>query len=75
MSKTLTIRLPESQDEALAKRAKALGTTRSALVRQLIDKGLEAQPMGRSIGHLKGRLGLAKPVDGWRRRIKERNWR
>ena len=75
MEKTLTIRLAKSQDEALTRRAKALGRTRSQLVRELIDKGLEEQPLGRRLGHLKGRLDLPPPKSGWRRRIRERNWR
>jgi hypothetical protein len=75
MGKTLTIRIDRAQDEALTARAKAQGRTRSALVRDLIDQGLQDRPLGRSIGHLKGRLGLASPKAGWQRRIKERNWR
>jgi hypothetical protein len=75
MDKTLTVRLDKTQDEALTRRAKALGRTRSQLVRDLIDRGLEDQPLGRSLGHLKGRLGLPPPKAGWRRRIKDRNWR
>jgi hypothetical protein len=75
VSKTLTIRLPDSQDEALTKRANALGRTRSAVVRELIERGLEEQPVARRIGHLKGRLTLASPKGGWRGRIKDRNWR
>ena len=55
VSKTLTIRLPDSQDKALATRAEALGVTRSELVRHLIDRGLDEQPLARNIGHLKGR--------------------
>ncbi len=75
VDKTLTIRLDASQDEALTRRARALGRTRSQLVRDLIDKGLEEQPLGRSLGHLKGRLGLPAPKAEWRRRLKDRNWR
>jgi len=75
MERTLTIRLPRSQDEALTKKAKALGKTRSELVRELIEKGLEEQPLGRRIGHLKGLLELPEPKDALRRRIRERNWR
>lgn len=75
MGKTMTIRLPDSQDAALTRRARALGRTRSELVRELIERGLDEQPMNRSIGHLKGRLALSRPTSGWRRRIKERNWR
>jgi ribbon-helix-helix CopG family protein len=75
MNKTLTIRLDKTQDGALTRRAEALGKTRSALVRELIEKGLEAQPLGHRIGHLKGILDLPEPKDGLRRRIKDRNWR
>jgi len=75
MDKTLTIRLDCSQDKALTARAKILGKTRSQLVRELIDSGLEQRPLGRRIGHMKGRLNLPSPKAGWQRRIKDRNWR
>ena len=75
MDKTLTIRIDQTQDEALTERAKSLGKTKSELVRELIEKGLEEQPLGRRIGHLKGRLLLKTPKAGWQRRIKDRNWR
>ena len=75
MGKTLTIRLRRTQDEALTARARAVGKTRSELVRELIDQGLEERPLGRRIGHLKGRLDVPAPKAGWQRRIKERNWR
>jgi hypothetical protein len=75
MSKTLTIRLDEEQDVALTRRAEALGKTKSQLVRELIGTGLQEQPLGRRIGHLKGKWALTSPKGGWRQRIKERNWR
>ena len=75
MGKTLTIRIDKRQDDALTRRAKALGKTRSELVREFIDRGLEEQPLGVRIGHLKGILDLPQPKDALRRRIKERNWR
>lgn len=75
VDKTLTIRLDRSQDERLAARSKATGKTRSELVRELIDQGLEARPLARRIGHLKGRLELPSPKAGWPRQIKARNWR
>ena len=75
MDKTLTIRLDKDQDADLSRRAKALGKTRSELVRELIGKGLEEQPLGRKIGHLKGVLNMPDSKDALRRRIKERNWR
>jgi Ribbon-helix-helix protein, copG family len=75
VDRTVTIRIDRAQDEALTRRAKALGRTRSQLVRELIDKGLEEQPLGRQTGHLRGHLTLAAPTSGLRRRIRERNWR
>jgi predicted DNA-binding protein len=45
MDKTLTIRLHKDQDAALRRRAKALGKTRATLVRELIAKELEEQPL------------------------------
>ena len=75
MDRTLTIRLDREQDEALSARTKATGQTRSELVRELIDKGLEERSLGQRIGHLKGRLALPSPKAGWPRRIKDRNWR
>jgi hypothetical protein len=75
MDKTLTIRLDKRQDEALSRRARALGKTRSELVRELIDKGLEEQVLGARVGHLEGILELPRSKDTVKRRIKERNWR
>jgi predicted transcriptional regulator len=75
MEKTLTIRLDKEKDEALTRRARALGKTRSELVRDLIDKAVTDQPVGRRAGHLKGRVELSRPRSGWRRELKERNWR
>ena len=75
MGNTLTVRLTDSHDKALTKRAKSLGQTRSQVVRDLIEKGLEEQPLARNIGHLRGRLELSAATSGWRRHLKGRNWR
>jgi metal-responsive CopG/Arc/MetJ family transcriptional regulator len=75
MDKTLTIRLDEAQNKSLTRRAKELGKTRSQLVREFIERGLEEQPLGRKVGHLRGILELTPPKDALRRRIKDRNWR
>ena len=72
---TLTVRLTASHSKALTRRAKALGQTRSQVVRDLIEKGLDDQPLGRRIGESKGRLELSTATSGWRRQIKSRNWR
>ena len=75
VDKTLTIRLSKAQDEALTKKARVSGKTRSELVREFIDVGLEEVPLGHRIGHVKGILNLHEPKDALRRRIKNRNWR
>jgi hypothetical protein len=75
MRKTLTVRLDEKQERALVRRAKAQGKTKSELVREMIDAGLEDRPLRNRIAHLKGRLDLAAPDSDWKRRIRERNWR
>ncbi len=75
MDKTLTIRLDRSQDERLVARSKLTGKTRSQLVRELIDQGLEERPLARRIAHLRGRLDVPVPKAGWPKQIKNRNWR
>lgn len=75
MDKTLTIRLTRAQNERLTARSKVTGKTRSELVRELIDQGLDDRPLGRRIGHLKGLFDLAPPKGGWPRQITDRNWR
>ncbi|MGH9256260.1 MAG: ribbon-helix-helix protein, CopG family [Vicinamibacterales bacterium] len=75
MTRTLTIRLDEAQDEALTGRARALGKTRSELVRDLIDSAVTGQPVGRRAGHVKGRVELPRAGAGWRRALRARNWR
>ena len=75
MDKTLTIRLDKQKEEALTRRARALGKTRSELVRDLIDNAVTDQPLGRRAGHLKGGTELSPATSGWRRELKARNWR
>jgi len=75
MDKTLTIRLDTQKDEALTRRARMLGKTRSELVRDLIDNAVTDRPLGRRAGHLKGRTELPPVTSGWRRELKARNWR
>ena len=75
MDRTLTIRLDKAQDQALEARARALGKTRSELVRDLIDRAVSPTPMRDRIGHLKGRLELKRAQSSWRAKIRARNWR
>ncbi len=75
MEKTLTIRLDKAQDRALTARAKAMGKTRSELVRELIDRAITAPPMDQRAGHLQGRVELPRTRTGWRGQIRARSWR
>jgi len=75
VERTLTIRLGKGQDEALTGRARALGKTRSELVRDLIDQAITDKPIDGRAGYLKGRVELPRARAGWRRALKERNWR
>ena len=75
MDRTLTLRLDGEQDRAVTRRARATGKTRSAWVRDVIDRALEEGPLGRRVNHLKGRVGLPRAKSGWRRELKDRNWR
>jgi len=75
MEKTITIRLDREQDEALTRRAKTVGKTRSALVRDLLAQALSEVPISERAGHLKGSVRLPKPKDAWGRHLRKRNWR
>lgn len=76
MTTTLTFRLPKSQRQKLRAQAKALGKTESEILRQMLDRELNARPLGERIGHLKGALGKQiREPDAWSRQIRERNWR
>lgn len=75
MEKTLTLRLDKGQSEEIARRARATGKTRSAWVRDLIDKALASDSMEHRVGHLKGGIELPPSKSGWRRELKRRNWR
>ena len=75
MDKTITIRLDRIQDEALTHRARVLGKTRSAVVRELLAKALADDDIDERAGHLKGSLRLKKDVTGWARHLKKQNWR
>jgi hypothetical protein len=75
MDKTITIRLDRRQDEALTRRAKTLGKTRSALIREILNHALSETPISERAGHLKGSIELTKPVDVWGKHIKKQNWR
>jgi len=76
MRTTITIRADETLHHALVLKAKARGTTLSALVRDLLRAAVRETPMARRTGHLQGRLRLGgRREDAWRARLREQNWR
>jgi hypothetical protein len=75
VEKTITIRLPREQEEALTRRAAQVGKTRSAVVRELLSHALLEVPVSERAGHLKGSLRLKKPSTAWARQLRKRNWR
>ena len=75
MEKTITLRLDKKKELALSRRAKELGKTKSEFLRELIDKALVSEPLGRRVGHLAGSLELPPPDTELLQHLKERNWR
>jgi hypothetical protein len=75
MEKTITIRLDRKKDLALTRRARERGKTKSEFLRELIDKALVSEPLGRRVGHLAGSIELPSPDMDLLRQLKERNWR
>jgi hypothetical protein len=76
MTTTLTFRLPKKQRNKLRSRAKALGKSEAALLRDLLDRELEPKTLGERIGHLAGTLGepTGEP-DEWEKSLRAHNWR
>jgi len=75
MDKTITIRLDREQEEALTRRAKAMGKTRSAVVREILAQALLETPISERAGRLKGSVQLQKPQDAWSEHLRRQNWR
>jgi hypothetical protein len=76
MSTTLTIRTDKALRTALERRARVQGKTVSELAREILRIALEERPLELKTGHLRGRLSLGRQeTDGWRKAIRERNWR
>jgi hypothetical protein len=75
MDNTITVRLDREQNEALTRRAKMTGKTRSAVVRELLDKALADQSVSQRAGHLEGIIQLVKPGSEWGKHLKKQNWR
>lgn len=76
VEKTVTIRLDKKQNDALTRRAKQRGQTKSKFVRELIKNALLNVPLGVRVSHLAGAIdNFPQSLKGWRREMKERNWR
>jgi predicted DNA-binding protein len=58
MSHTVSIRIPESMNRRLEERAKRTGRTRSAVVKEALERSLEVEP--------KPFMALAGSLDGTR---------
>ena len=76
MNATLTIRLDEDQRQQLRRLASQRGKTDSELVREMIERGLAEESVGRRLEHLKGALPDSPPQnESLSRSIRQRNWR
>ena len=65
-----------SKRAKLRQKAKLLGKTESAFIREVLDREIDSRPMGERIGHLKGVLSFkGAKMDDWQKSIKENNWR
>jgi len=76
MNTSVTIRLTAGKRAKLRQKARLLGKTESAFIRDLLDREIAPRPMGERIGHLKGVLSFkGAKMDEWQKSIKENNWR
>ncbi len=76
MNATLTIRLRDEQRQQLRELAEKLGKSDSEIVREMIERGLAEESVGRRLSHLKGQLAESpSPDDSLSRAIRQRNWR
>jgi len=78
MESTLTIRLPKAHRDALRRRATAEKRSESSLVREMIEREMQRRFEFERVRHLLG--SVASPPkhwqkDGWRKRMRQRNWR
>jgi len=76
MSTTITIRTDDPLRKRLEELAAATGRSLSQVVREILQNAVEERSIGERAGHLKGTISLPRgPEQGWRRAIRERNWR
>ena len=76
MGSTVTIRLDDEQQKALAAAARRQGKSVSAIIREALDRVLTARPIAARAGHVRGRLRLSRRKGPtWQETIRARNWR
>jgi hypothetical protein len=76
MSTTVTIRIDHELRRALEERARHQGKSLSTLVRETLEATVAARSLESRVAHLRGRIRLTSSgSDGWRSRLRERNWR
>ena len=76
MKAMITIRLDARQQRAIVAAAKRQGKSTSAVVRDALDRALAIRPVAARAGHVAGAIDLSSTgAAGWRRTLKERNWR
>jgi predicted DNA-binding protein len=76
MGVTVTVRLDDEQQKAVADAARREGKSVSAIIREALDRTLTERPISARAGHVKGRLRLARAKrSSWGDAIRTRNWR
>ncbi len=71
----LNVRMDRELRQSLDRRAAEFGVSVSELVRDILEQELASRPLVDRIGALRGSLDAPPPVTGWRRRIRDQNWR
>ena len=77
-TKLLTVRVNTELWDAAARRAEALGTSVSEVVREALREAVDARPLGDRIGHLRGSVradSSSSSQDRWQSEIRAHNWR
>jgi hypothetical protein len=75
MTTSLTIRFKKGQREKLRRRAKILGKTESAFVRELVERSIDDRPMSERLKGLKTLSFKNVKLEGWSKTIRDHNWR
>lgn len=77
-TRLLTVRVETELWEAAARRAEALGTSVSEIVREALRESVDARPLGDRVGHLRGAI-KSHPADSshdpWHSELRAQNWR